>query len=79
MCEQYYKPINYVKFKNKRYVRTSGTVNTRSVVANSGESFMMSCPAQDNNLQIHENFSNNRFYSRHVENMQETRAEKILD
>jgi len=49
------------------------------VVANSGESFMTYCPTQDSNLQIHENFSNNSFYSRHVENMQETRAEKILD
>jgi hypothetical protein len=56
----------------------SGTVNTRSVVANSGELFMMSCPTQENNLQIHENFSNNSFYSRQVENMQETRAKNIL-
>jgi len=49
------------------------------VVSNSGENFVMSCPTQDSNLQIHENFSNNSFYFRHVENMQETRAEKILD
>jgi hypothetical protein len=79
VCKHYYKPIYYVKFKNKRYVRTSGIGNTRRVVANSGESFMMSCLTQDNNLQIHGKYSNNSFYSRHIENMQETRAEKILE